>query len=159
MDPKTKQLVEEAEAKVANAPRHNSKTWLKFVADVVVGYQQVGDSLGQVIECVGVDEDEAEFLEHAPSHIETLCSAVREQDKRARYAEAERDAFGKRIEELEANKSALRAKLQELTKDWDWVAGDTELFSPGYREAVTVCSKSIKELSDSTSPGQTLKSQ
>lgn len=30
-----------------------------------------------------------------------LCSAVREQEKRARHAEAERDTFGERIKDLE----------------------------------------------------------
>lgn len=59
-----------------------------------------------------------------------LCLAVKEQDKRARHAEQERDAFGERIAELEAEVAQLKsedltviptvAKIREqLTSDSD----------------------------------------
>lgn len=79
VDPKTKQLVKEAEARI------------KQFSDL--------DKL---------------FSRHAiPRHIfadvYALCSAVREQDKRARHAEQERDAFDKRIAELERELASAKA--------------------------------------------------
>lgn len=76
MDPKTKQLVEEAE-----------------VLTVSIYGPFLHDS---------IEESDIDFLENAPAKMIELCSAVREQDKRARHAEEERDAFDKRINELQA---------------------------------------------------------
>ena len=66
MDPKTKQLIESAEA--------------------LSGPEMTPDAENNGTERM----------------IRALCSAVREQDKRARHAEEERDLFSKRIDELEA---------------------------------------------------------
>ena len=50
--------------------------------------------------------------------VKALCSAVREQDKRARHAEAERDAFDERIKELEKQKrEVVQACLGRDVKD------------------------------------------
>lgn len=72
MDPKTKKLAEEAEA--------------------LVDYNNSGLSL---------DEFDKRFVVRARTIIPELRLAVKEQDKRVRHAEQERDAFDKRIAELE----------------------------------------------------------
>lgn len=41
--------------------------------------------------------------------VDRLCTMVREQDKRARHAEQERDAFNARIDELEAELALLKS--------------------------------------------------
>lgn len=46
----------------------------------------------------------------AGSNFRRLCRIVKEEDKRARHAEAERDAFNTRIGELEAEVDRLRSK-------------------------------------------------
>lgn len=81
MDPKTKQLVEEAERLVGSIRG-------PFLRD-------------------SIEESDIDFLENAPAKMAELCSAVREQDKRARHAEEERDAFDKRIAELEVERDGL----------------------------------------------------
>ena len=96
MDPKTKQLVEEAET-------------------------LVGSIRGPFMRYC-IEESDIDFLENAPAKMRELCSAVREQDKRARHAEAERDAFDKRITGLEAEMIAsLVAKLEAATSSGDVV--------------------------------------
>jgi hypothetical protein len=46
-----------------------------------------------------------------------LAAAVREQDKRARHAEQERDAFDKRIAELEAEQAASWSAFEKEALD------------------------------------------
>lgn len=79
---------------------------LKFVMECesVSDYEKSG---------MGIDEFDLRFVVHARVGYSRLCTVVRDQDKRARHAEAERDAFDKRIEELESEVSKLRIELAQ----------------------------------------------
>lgn len=50
------------------------------------------------------------FLELSIADVVCVCRMVRERDKRARHAEAERDAFNTRIGELETELRELRSR-------------------------------------------------
>ena len=115
MDKKTKQLVEDAEARVV------------FVAGEQ--YLQKIDKISseEIAQSIWDDED-AEFMNadldlmrHGLTDIPTLCSAIREQDKRARHAEEERDAVNKRIAELE-----VQCENVELEHAASWFAFEKE---------------------------------
>ena len=54
---------------------------------------------------------------NARTDVPALCAAVREQDKRARHAEQERDAFDKRIAELEAEQAASWSAFEKEALD------------------------------------------
>lgn len=137
MDEKTKQLVDDATV------RSNYATvgpW--HVADGALVCEERDTALGRKRTLGNMyKERDAKFIAHARTDVPDLCSTVREQSERA-----------ERAEQALAN---VLAKLTELVKDWDDVARDTILFSGGYREAVTICSTSIKELIDQPSPTRT----
>lgn len=80
MDEQTKRLVEEAEERAIHAPTRDASTWELFVADIVVENERIGDMTADVTECVGIENQEAAFLEHAPSDVLALCAKVRELD-------------------------------------------------------------------------------
>lgn len=107
MDPKTKQLIEEAEARAAKA---TPGPWFdaRYQDDEHGPHIEDSDEHTVAICAIGRPERDAnaKFIEAARTDIPALCSAVREQDKRARDAEVERDAFGERIKELEAKQLA-----------------------------------------------------
>lgn len=87
MDPKTKQLVEEAEARAS------------FANPIEIDVRRF-------------------YNAKSAADVPILCSAVREQDKRARHAEAERDAFSERIAELERQQhEVIQACLGRDVKD------------------------------------------
>jgi hypothetical protein len=86
MDPKTKQLVEEAES--------------------LVDHGNSG---------LDIEAFDRRFVTRARSMIPELRIAVLEQDKRARHAEEERDAFGKRIDELDESNASLSRHLGGLS--------------------------------------------
>lgn len=128
MDPKTKQLIEDAEALVGSI--HGP-----FAHD-----------------CIG--SEDFEFLDD-------LCSAVREQDRRARHAEAERDAFSKRIDELEAQrheiiqaclgrdvKDALASQVLGLWKSQSKLTEYAAELEAQLREAVELAAEAVPYVSD-----------
>ena len=82
MDNETRALVEECEQRAAKAPKRTAANWLDFVADVVTGHEFVRGMKADVVECVVIEEHEAEFLEHAPADVASLCAKVRELDTR-----------------------------------------------------------------------------
>jgi len=99
--------------------------------------------------------------------VKALCSAVREQDKRARHAEAERDAFGERIKELEKERAKLTdtcetldAENQRLTKA---ILEFTELFNSGdpltYQMVAAEVIKLRRSITVASSPRQTPESR
>jgi hypothetical protein len=91
MDPKTKQLVEEAEARAEKA---TEGPWNACLGGVMTD-QEEGV-------CATKNGADSAFIAYARTAMPALCSAIREQDKRAWHAEQERDAYDKRIAELEA---------------------------------------------------------
>ncbi len=119
MDPKTKELIDACEERAAKA---SLGPWRFPGPDFTVV-----DHVGNKVLWVHESEDDGRFAAHAREAMPALCSAIREQDKRARHAEEELDAYDKRITELEAQlqerSAAARAfdtlaiaRLQEIYK-------------------------------------------
>jgi hypothetical protein len=163
IDPKTKQLVEEAEARAAKA---TPGPWLNasFVSieGTVYSRHETCNCPEIVIE---IHDDpfrhNAEFIAHARTDIPALCSAVREQDKRARHAEAERDTFDKRIDELEAQrheiiqaclgrdvKDALASQVLGLWKSQSKLTEYAAELEAQLREAVELAAEAVPYVSD-----------
>jgi hypothetical protein len=118
MDPKTKQLVEEAEARTAKAtegPWEHDKT--------------ISPRDYEVVSCLRIPNaptfemrsSNAEFIAFAHTDVPALCSAVREQDKRARHAEIERDGLNRETEAKATVIASLVAKLEAVTLNGDVV--------------------------------------
>lgn len=95
------------------------------------------------------------------SDVQNLCSAVREQDKRARHAEAERDTFSKRIDELEAQrheiiqaclgrdvKDALASQVLGLWKSQSKLTEYAAELEAQLREAVELAAEAVPYVSD-----------
>lgn len=125
MDPKTKQLVEDAEARAEKATKG---PWIdtRYHDDELCSHvaSTAGDGEREVAFCaLGVVEHDhnGRFIARARTDVPALCSAVREQDKRARHAEEERDAFDKRIVEMEAQCENI-----ELEHAASWFAFERE---------------------------------
>jgi uncharacterized membrane protein len=93
--------------------------------------------------------------------VKALCSAVREQDKRARHAEAERDAFDERIKELEKQKrevvqaclgrdvkDALASQVLGLWKSQSKLTEYAAELEAQLREAVELAAEAVPYVSD-----------
>lgn len=120
------------ERRAANAKFRTVEDWTEFTADVVVGHKMVGNVQGRVVECIGIDEAEADFLSNASKDIVSLCRLVKEEDKRARHAEQERNMYDARIAELEAEVAKLkRGKLVGYRLRWHGgITGITSWYAP-----------------------------
>lgn len=177
MDPKTRQLVEEAER-------------LTNTTEVDYDDEPGRWSTRGIRDATFEHEVDCNLFAASRRVIAELCSAVREQDKRARHAEAERDTFDKRIDELEAQRHAIiQACLGRDVKDalasqvfglWKSQSKLTEYaaeLEAQLREAVELAAEAVpyvsdyfrdkyemndrlaKLTSDSPSPRQTLESR
>lgn len=80
----------------------------------------------------------ASFIAKAVEAVPRLCRMLREQDKRARHAEQERDAFDKRIGELEAEVAKFKPDAEA------WRKGHEVLHE--LRERVIPCGHRIEDL-------------
>lgn len=115
MDLKTKELVENAERRTNAATPgpwacRPSVDRRDALCDDVIAKGHGNVTVCGEIELDG-EFDDGSFIAHAREDVPKLCAAVREYDKIARHASEERDAFGKRIEELEAENERLRRTL------------------------------------------------
>lgn len=160
MDPKTKQLVEEAEARAKKATEGPWRTCGASEDRCQCGMIWSIPLDGVVLSGIAHDEmtnsffshnqmcDNVSFAAHARTDIPALCSAVREQDRRAQRAEVERDAFGERIKELETQ---LREAVELAAETVPYV-------SDYFRDKYEMNDRLAKLTSDSPSPEQTPKS-
>ena len=113
MDPKTKQLVDEAEARAAKA---TPGPWIINSKQEFTGCDIRGSIQSATREVLlrspGSSDADFVFAAHARTDVPVLCLAVKEQDKRARHAEEERDLFSKRIDELETERDGLTREAE-----------------------------------------------
>jgi hypothetical protein len=163
MDPKTKQLVEEAEAIVRSESATDSDH-----DECELRWSTRGLGMAKF-----ENERDCDLFNMSRKTITALCYAVREQDQRAQHAEAERDAFSERIEELEtqirirdkiieagnklrlvvANIPGTSATLRELAFEFGAIQCNGVVFSECGKQDARF------EPSDSTSPRQTAESR
>ena len=125
MDPKTKQLVEDAEARVSALEVVGTIERWEFqngnVASVSGPSYHPNCAYRTIAIVCDDDADIGEFIARARADVPALCAALREQDKRARHAEEERDLFDKRIDELETQCESV-----ELEHTASWFAFEKE---------------------------------
>lgn len=71
---------------------------------------------------------DAEFITHAPSDIEWLLQEVTYQAETARAALAGLGRYEKRLQKVEAEREALRAKIAAEIRDLEWDTQETKDF-------------------------------
>lgn len=159
MDQKTKQLVDDAEARAAKA---TPGPWIINSKQEFTGCDIRGSIQSATREVLlrspGSSDADFVFAAHARTDVPVLCLAVKEQDKRARHAEEERDLFSKRIDELEkqlASKPIPTRKDVALAILRGIGPNPAEFMAAGKDAFLGLADRIIQMFSDPPSPKQT----
>lgn len=121
MNEDDEKIIRQAQDRLASVAESDAKDerWIYANGRVWREVRHEGGAVGLFPIATTIEEEDGgqretigEFVAASFVAIRELVRIVKEQDKRARHAEAERDAYDKRIAELEAEVAQLRGAME-----------------------------------------------